>query len=143
MISIFVVFTGADDYRLVVPSVPIAAAVACAALDPYRRHRGSRGVRKLAWLTGGSIAVGFAIWGMDFIGRGTFRLPTRRALRKETATSRASIAPQALPTVGVVIYRPEDIRGDQGRFLLRSVTGSAPCAEENEFKQRVHDDAKT
>jgi NO-binding membrane sensor protein with MHYT domain len=142
MPSISVVFDHYYDSRHVVPPIPIAAAGACAALDPFQQLRSSRGTRKLAWLTGGSIAVGFGIWGMD-VGMGVFRLPTRCVLRKGTTNNRASIAPQAVPTVGVAIYRPEDIPRDQGRFLLRSVTGSAPCAEENEFKQRVHDDAKT
>jgi NO-binding membrane sensor protein with MHYT domain len=109
MISIFVVFAGSYYYRLVVPSVLVAAAVAYAALDPYRQLRSSRGIRKLAWLTGGSIAVGFGIWGVDFIGIGEFRLPTKRVLRKETATNRALFATQAAPMVGFIIYRPEDI----------------------------------
>jgi hypothetical protein len=143
MISIFVVWAGSYDYRLIVLSVLIAAAAACAALDPYRQLRGSRGIKKLAWLTGGSIAVGFAIWGMDFIGMGVFRLPTRCVLRKGTVTNRAPVAPQAAPTVGFIVYRPEDISEDQEHFLVRSVTGTAPCAQDKEFIPRVHNDAKT
>jgi hypothetical protein len=142
MISIFVIFAGAYDYHHVVPSGPNTAA-ACAALDPYRQLRRSRDIRKLARLTSGSIAVGFGIWCMDFIGMEAFFLAARWVIRKGTARDRTSMASQAVPRVGVVIYRPEDIRGDQGRFSLRSATGSAPCAEEKEFKQRVHDDAKT
>jgi hypothetical protein len=142
MISIFVAWVCSYDYHLVVPSVLIAAATASAALNLYCQLRSNRGIRKLAWLTGGSIAVGFGIWGMDFIGMGVFRLPPdafsekrlrlteHPLLRKPYQRSESSLSS------GRHSWGPRTLLSEKCQWTI-----ATPARQE--FIQRVHDDAKT
>jgi PAS domain S-box-containing protein len=66
---------GAYDDRLVVLSVLIAIFASYAALDLTGRVTASRGGARLAWLTGGAIAMGSGIWAMHYTGMLAFRLP--------------------------------------------------------------------
>src|ERR687884_2388099 len=61
---------------LVALSVVIAVAASYAALDLAGRVTAARGRERLAWLAGGSIALGAGIWSMHFVGMLAFRLPT-------------------------------------------------------------------
>src|SRR5919199_1318070 len=61
---------------LVALSVAIAVAASYAALDLAARVTAARGRERLAWLAGGSIALGTGIWSMHFVGMLAFRLPT-------------------------------------------------------------------
>jgi two-component system sensor histidine kinase/response regulator len=61
------------DYRLVTLSIAIAVLAAYAALDLGGRVTNVRGGARLAWLSGGALAMG--IWAMHYIGMLAFRLP--------------------------------------------------------------------
>jgi two-component system sensor histidine kinase/response regulator len=63
------------DYRLVTLSVAIAVLAAYAALDLGGRVTSARGGARLAWLSGGALAMGIGIWSMHYIGMLAFRLP--------------------------------------------------------------------
>ncbi len=69
------VLNGFYDYRLVLLSVFIAILAAYAALDLAGRVTATRGGVRLAWLSGGAIALGMGIWSMHYIGMEAFHLP--------------------------------------------------------------------
>jgi two-component system, sensor histidine kinase and response regulator len=63
------------DPILVVLSVLIAIFGSYTALDLANSITLARGRVRLAWLTGGSMAMGIGIWSMHFVGMLAFRLP--------------------------------------------------------------------
>jgi two-component system, sensor histidine kinase and response regulator len=75
MISANAAISGAYDYGEVARSVFIAIAASYAALDLTGRVTAARGRARLAWLSGGAIAMGIGIWEMHFKGMMAFRLP--------------------------------------------------------------------
>jgi len=60
---------------LVILSVVIASAASYTALDLAGRVTAARGRERLAWLAGGSLAMGVGIWSMHFVGMLAFHLP--------------------------------------------------------------------
>jgi signal transduction histidine kinase/ActR/RegA family two-component response regulator len=67
--------TGHYDTPLVLVSILVAIAASYAALSLAGRVSESRGRAVLAWIVGGSIAMGSGIWAMHFVGMLAFRLP--------------------------------------------------------------------
>src|ERR1700687_2162901 len=67
--------TGSYDYSEVARSILIAIAASYAALDLTGRVTVARGRVRLAWVSGGAIAMGIGIWAMHFKGMLAFRLP--------------------------------------------------------------------
>jgi NO-binding membrane sensor protein with MHYT domain len=66
---------GFYDYRLVAVSVVIAVCAAYAALDLAGRVTAARGAARIAWLSGGALAMGLGIWAMHYMGMEAFKLP--------------------------------------------------------------------
>ena len=64
---------------LVAISVLIAILASYTALDLAGRVALARGWGQLAWLAGGSAAMGLGIWSMHFVGMLAFRMPVRMA----------------------------------------------------------------
>ncbi|HYH78483.1 MAG TPA: MHYT domain-containing protein, partial [Longimicrobium sp.] len=60
--------TGHYDATLVVASIVIAIFTAYAVLALAARVTAARGRFRLAWLLGGSVAMGLGIWSMHFVG---------------------------------------------------------------------------
>jgi NO-binding membrane sensor protein with MHYT domain/ActR/RegA family two-component response regulator len=60
---------------LVVLSIFIASAASYTALEFAARITAARGRERLAWVAGGSIAMGIGIWSMHFVGMLAFHLP--------------------------------------------------------------------
>src|SRR4030081_861078 len=75
MISVNAALTGSYDYGEVARSLFIAIAASYAALDLTGRVPAVRGRARLAWLSGGAIAMGIGIWAMHIKGMLAFRLP--------------------------------------------------------------------
>jgi len=75
MISADSVLSGSFDYGEVARSVLIAIVASYAALDFLGRLTSARGRTRLAWLSGGAIAMGLGIWAMHFKGMLARRLP--------------------------------------------------------------------
>src|ERR1700757_2201491 len=75
MISASVHLTGSYDYNEVARSVLIAIVASYAALDLTSRVTAARGRVRLAWLSGGAIAMGIGIWAMHFKGMLALCLP--------------------------------------------------------------------
>src|SRR5260221_1927937 len=75
MISANAAMTGSYDSSEVARSVLIAIAASYAALDLAGRVTAARGRARVAWLTGGAIAMGIGIWEMHFKGILALRLP--------------------------------------------------------------------
>ncbi|HKR32061.1 MAG TPA: MHYT domain-containing protein [Terriglobales bacterium] len=67
--------TGFYDYRLVILSILIAICAAYSALELAGRTTAASGKWRPAWLAGGSIAMGFGIWSMHYVGMLAFTLP--------------------------------------------------------------------
>src|SRR5439155_4083423 len=67
--------SGLYDYRLVALSVVIAICAAYAALDLAARTTAASGRVRIAWLSGGAIAMGLGIWSMHYVGMLAFTLP--------------------------------------------------------------------
>src|SRR6202158_694719 len=67
--------TGSYDYSEVARSILIAIAASYAALDLTGRVTVARGRVRLAWFSGGAIAMGIGIWAMHFTGMLAFQLP--------------------------------------------------------------------
>ena len=67
--------SGLYDYRLVALSVVIAICAAYAALDLAARTTAASGRLRIAWLSGGAIAMGLGIWSMHYVGMLAFTLP--------------------------------------------------------------------
>jgi two-component system sensor histidine kinase/response regulator len=66
---------GFYDYRLVAVSVLLAVCAAYAALDLAGRVTAARGAARIAWLSGGALAMGLGIWAMHYMGMEAFKLP--------------------------------------------------------------------
>jgi two-component system sensor histidine kinase/response regulator len=66
---------GFYDYRLVAVSVVIAIFAAYAALDLAGRVTAAHGAARIAWLSGGALAMGIGIWSMHYVGMEAFILP--------------------------------------------------------------------
>src|SRR6202167_1991863 len=75
MTSASAALTGSYDYSDVARSVFIAIVASYAALDLAGRVTNARGRVRLAWLSGGAIAMGIGIWAMHFKGMLAFHLP--------------------------------------------------------------------
>jgi PAS domain S-box-containing protein len=67
--------TGLYNPNLVALSIAIAILASYTTLDLAARVTASTGGHRLAWLTGGSIAMGTGIWSMHYIGMLAFILP--------------------------------------------------------------------
>ena len=68
MISTSAAFSGSYDYGEVARSVFIAIAASYAALDLTGRVTVASGRARLAWLSGGAVAMGIGIWAMHIKG---------------------------------------------------------------------------
>jgi PAS domain S-box-containing protein len=66
---------GTYNAGLVALSILIAIVASYAAFDLGERLSASGGQRRWAWLTGGAIAMGFAVWSMHYVGMLAFVLP--------------------------------------------------------------------
>jgi PAS domain S-box-containing protein len=75
MIFASAAMTGSYDYGEVARSVLVAIAASYAALDLTGRVTAARGGIRLAWLSGGAIAMGIGIWAMHIKGMLAFQLP--------------------------------------------------------------------
>jgi PAS domain S-box-containing protein len=75
MISANPALLGSYDNSEVVGSVLIAIIASYAALDLAGRVTAAKGGVRLAWLSGGAIAMGIGIWAMHFKGMLAFHLP--------------------------------------------------------------------
>jgi PAS domain S-box-containing protein len=67
--------TGSYNDFLVLLSVLIAIVASYASLELAGRVTAASGLSRVAWLTGGSSAMGFGIWSMHYIGMLALRLP--------------------------------------------------------------------
>lgn len=66
---------GTYSPSMVVLSVLIAMFASYVALDLANSVTVARGRARLAWLAGGSLAMGSGIWSMHFVGMLAFRMP--------------------------------------------------------------------
>jgi two-component system, sensor histidine kinase and response regulator len=97
-VSSKVALAGYYDYGEVARSVFIAIAASYAALDLTGRVTAARGRIRLAWLSGGAVAMGLGIWAMHFKGMLAFHLPV--PVEYHWPTVLASLCCTALPTKG-------------------------------------------
>ncbi len=91
---------------LVVLSVLIASAASYTALDLAERVTAARGRERLAWLAGGSLAMGVGIWSMHFVGMLAFHLPVPIGYEVGRVLLSVLVAVAASALALVVVSRP-------------------------------------
>jgi PAS domain S-box-containing protein len=121
MISANAAIPGAYDYSEVARSVFIAIAASYAALDFTGRVTAARGRARLAWLSGGAVAMGIGIWAMHLKGMLAFRLPV--SVEYHWPTVLASVLVAILASA-VALY----VASRQKMGLVEAVTGSVIMA---------------
>jgi PAS domain S-box-containing protein len=92
MVSASAALTGSYDYGEVARSVLIAIAASYAALDLAGRVNAARGRVRLAWLSGGAIAMGIGIWAMHLKAMLAFHLPVPTAYHWPTVLAALLVA---------------------------------------------------
>ena len=117
MISASAALTGSYDYTEVARSVLIAIVASYAALDLTGRVTAARGRVRLAWLSGGAIAMGIGIWAMHFKGMLAFRLPVPVEYHWPTTLAALLVA---ILTSAVALY----VASLQKMGLVEALTGS-------------------
>ncbi|MEP6689303.1 MAG: MHYT domain-containing protein, partial [Gemmatimonadales bacterium] len=91
---------------LVVLSVLIASLASYTALTLAGRVTEARGRERLAWLAGGSLAMGVGIWSMHFVGMLAFDLPVPIAYQLTRVVLSVLVAIAASALALVVVSRP-------------------------------------
>jgi PAS domain S-box-containing protein len=117
MISANAALPGSYDYGEVARSVLIAIAASYAALDLAGRVTAAKGRIRLAWLSGGAIAMGIGIWAMHFKGMLAFHLPV--PVKYHWPTVLASLLVAILASA-VALY----VTSRQRMSRVEAVTGS-------------------
>jgi PAS domain S-box-containing protein len=107
MISASAALTGSYDYSEVARSGLIAIVASYAALDLAGRVTATRGRARLAWLSGGAIAMGIAIWAMHFKGMLAFHLPVPVEYHWPTVLASLLVAVLASAVALYVASRPK------------------------------------
>jgi NO-binding membrane sensor protein with MHYT domain/nitrogen-specific signal transduction histidine kinase/CheY-like chemotaxis protein len=92
---------------LVILSVLIASAASYTALDLAGRVTAARGRERRAWLAGGSLAMGFGIWSMHFVGMLAFHLPVPIGYQLGRVLLSVLVAVAASALALVVVSRPK------------------------------------
>lgn len=118
LISADTVMSGTYDYEEVVRSVFIAIAASYAALDLAGRVAAANGRIRVAWLSGGAIAMGVGIWEMHFKGMMAFRLPVPVKYHWPTILAALLVA---ILASAVALY----VTSRQKMGLIEALTGSA------------------
>jgi PAS domain S-box-containing protein len=117
MISAIAALTGSYDYNEVARSVLIAIVASYAALDLTGRVTAARGRVRLAWLSGGAIAMGIGTWAMHFNGMLAFCLPVPVEYHWPTTLAAFLVA---ILTSAVALYGASR----QKMGLVEALTGS-------------------
>ena len=117
MISASAALNGSYDYNEVARSVLIAIVASYAALDLTGRVTAARGRVRLAWLSGGAIAMGIGIWAMHFKGMLALRLPVPVEYHWPTVLASLLVA---ILASAVALY----VASRQKMGLVEALTGS-------------------
>src|SRR5579864_2921837 len=117
MISASAALTGSYDYNEVARSVLIAIVASYAALDLTSRVTAARGRVRLAWLSGGAIAMGIGIWAMHFKGMLALCLPVPVEYHWPTVLASLLVA---ILASGVALY----VASCRQMGLVAALTGS-------------------
>ena len=107
MISASAALTGSYDYNEVARSLFIAIVASYAALDLAGRVTAAKSGIRLAWLSGGAIAMGIAIWAMHFKGMLAFHLPVPVEYHWPTVLASLLVAVLASAVALYVASRPK------------------------------------
>ncbi len=124
-VSAIVPMTGSYDYSEVARSILIAIAASYAALDLTGRVAAANGRVRLAWLSGGAMAMGIGIWTMHLKGMLAFGLPVPVEYHWPTLLAGLSVAIFASAVALYVTSRQNMTRTDA---LTGSIVMSAGIA---------------
>jgi NO-binding membrane sensor protein with MHYT domain/nitrogen-specific signal transduction histidine kinase/CheY-like chemotaxis protein len=91
---------------LVLVSVLIASAASYTALDLAGRVTAACGRERMAWLAGGSVALGVGIWSMHFVGMLAFHLPVAITYQLDRVVLSVLVAIAASALALFVVSRP-------------------------------------
>ena len=109
--------SGSYDYSEVARSVLIAIASSFAALDAAGRVSAAKGLARLAWLVGGSTAMGIGIWAMHVKGMVASDLPVPVEYHWPTLLAALLVA---IFASGVAL----DVVGQEKIGWVKALTGS-------------------
>jgi PAS domain S-box-containing protein len=121
MISANAALLGSYDYGEVARSVFIAITASYAGLDLAGRVTAARGRVRLAWLSGGAVAMGIGIWSMHFKGMLAIHLPV--SVEYQWPTVLVSLLVAILASA-VALY----VASRQKMGLVEALTGSVIMA---------------
>jgi PAS domain S-box-containing protein len=107
MISASAALTGSYDYSEVARSVFIAIVASYAALDLAGRVTAAKSGIRLAWLSGGAIAMGIGMWAMHFKGMLAFHVPVPVEYHWPTVLASLLVAVFASAVALYVASRPK------------------------------------
>ena len=116
---------GTYDYGEVARSALIAVATSYAALDLAERVTAASGRVRLAWLSGGAIAMGIGIWAMHLKGMLAFRLLVPVEYHWPTVLAGLLVA---ILASGVALYVASRLKMDRVDTLIGSVIIGAGIA---------------
>src|SRR5438105_10253310 len=117
MISANTALTGSYELGEVARSVLIAIVASYAALDLTGRVTAASGRVRLAWLSGGAIAMGIGIWAMHFEGMLALRLPVPVEYHWPTVLASLLVA---ILASGVALY----VASSRKLGVVAALTGS-------------------
>jgi PAS domain S-box-containing protein len=112
MISASSAMSGSYDYSEVTRSVVIAIAASYSALDLAGRVTATRGRARLAWLSGGAVAMGIGVWEMHFKGMLALHLPVPVEYHWPTILAALGVAIVASASALFVASRQQMSAGD-------------------------------
>jgi PAS domain S-box-containing protein len=117
---------GHYDYPLVALSILVAIFSAYAALDFSARIGAACGAARNSWLAGGSLAMGFGIWSMHYLGMEAFRLPL--PVQYDWPTVLLSILPAVAASAVALFFVSQDAMGLYAKIVGSLLTGGGIAA---------------
>jgi two-component system sensor histidine kinase/response regulator len=98
--------TGVYDFRLVALSIVLAFLASYAALDLAGRVTAARDFVRVAWLSGGALALGLGIWAMHYIAMLALTLPVAVSYDWPTVLASLAAAVGASAMALAIVSRP-------------------------------------
>jgi diguanylate cyclase (GGDEF)-like protein len=124
---------GVDDMALM---VLLACAVSYAALDAGCRVRAAHGRARLAWLAGGSLVLGLAIWAMHFVALLSLKLPL--PMKADPVTLGIAAVTAVVAASGALYHVDKGVAGVPPLVIGAALKGFALVATHYTLVAAVH-----
>ena len=124
---------GVDDMALM---VLLACAVSYAALDAGCRVRSAHGHARLAWLAGGSLVLGLAIWAMHFVALLSLKLPL--PMKADPVTLGIAAVTAVIAAAGALYHVDKGVGGLPPLVVSAGLKGFALVATHYTLVAAIH-----